>query len=81
MRIKFISVVVVASTVLFSFIWGLHHTIEAKASCVIIDETYNYHLECIGDKGSCKFIPPEGEPFYCTGNKTNVYPLPGLPTG
>lgn len=79
MKTKIVSPIIIATATVLLCLFGAHRVIEAKASCVIIDEVNNYHLECIGDKGSCKFIPPAGEPFYCTGNKTNVYPLPGLP--
>jgi hypothetical protein len=40
----------------------------ADASCRITDLENGYYLACLGDKGTCKFIPPEGDPYYCSGN-------------
>ena len=54
-------------------------TFVAKASCEFDDKDYNYHLECIGDNGSCKFVNPSGAELLCSGNKAIADPLPSVP--
>ena len=45
------------------------------ASCDIYDQTYNYHLVCLGDVSQCKFINPDGAVITCTGNKASATPV------
>ena len=49
--------------------------ISADASCRISDLENGYYLACLGDHGTCKFIPPEGDPTYCDGNIAFAEPI------
>lgn len=61
--------------VLFVFSCFVSSLTTADATCTIVDEPNGYILSCKGDSGTCKFIPLQGEPYYCEGKIASAEPI------
>jgi len=73
-KILLFSIVAVA-IVISSLLLINRKSTPVHASCDLYDNTYHYHLVCLGDESQCKFINPDGAEITCSGNKASAEPV------